>query len=231
MSVKTILVAHRSAEVRDRFAAAFADARHTFVMAATEAAARRAASDAEAAVDLSLVDLGLAEPEDPLELVRALATTADGRERPVVVFSGSIASAQQAKALAHARVAGFMNDHANAVQILPALARYLFPDNFNRRSTDRIPVEVPIALRAGDMIAGAVTVNVSKGGVAIRTINPVPVSSVLGLSFKLPGTADEIEATGRVAWTDRDLLMGVQFESIPESAERAIAALTAWVTS
>jgi hypothetical protein len=76
-----------------------------------------------------------------------------------------------------------------------------------------------------------VTVNVSKGGVAIRTINPVPVSSVLGLSFKLPGTADEIEATGRVAWTDRDLLMGVQFESIPESAERAIAALTAWVTS
>lgn len=231
MSVKTILVAHRSAQVRDRFAAAFADARHTFVMAATGAAARRAAHDQDVPVDLSLIDLGLSDQEDALDLVRALAATPDGSERPVVVFSGSIGSARQAQALALARVAGFINDHAPAAQILPALAPYLFPDNFNRRSTDRIPVEVPIALRAGDMIAGAVTVNVSKGGVAIRTINPVPVSSVLGLSFKLPGQPDEIEATGRVAWTDRDLLMGVQFESIPESAAHAIAALTAWVTS
>ena len=230
MSVKTILVAHRSAAVRDRFAAAFADAQHAFVTATNESSARQAASEDGRPIHLSLIDLGLAEDGEGLQLVRALAETPDGGVRPVVVFSGSVGSARQAQALATAHVAGYVNEHASTAQILPALAPHLFPDNFNRRSNDRIPVEVPVALRAGDMVAGAVTVNVSRGGLAIRTINPIPVSSVLGLSFKLPGSTEEIEATGRVAWTDQQLLMGVQFESIPESAERAIAALTAWVT-
>ena len=40
MSAKTILIAHRSAAVRERFAAALADGRHAFVAADTETAAR-----------------------------------------------------------------------------------------------------------------------------------------------------------------------------------------------
>ena len=72
-------------------------------------------------------------------------------------------------------------------QILPALAPHLFPDNFNRRASARRPLEMPIALRAGDVVAGAVTVNVGRGGVAIRTMQPLAEASVVDLTFRLPG--------------------------------------------
>ena len=227
MSVKTILVAHQSAVVRDRFAAAFADARHGFVIAGDEPAARRAAAEPTRPVDLCLVDLGMASDEDGLALVRVLGRAPDGGGRPVLVFAGSVVSARQAQALAGAPIAGYVNEHASTAQILPALAPHLFPDNFNRRSSRRFPVEVPIALRAGEAVAGAMTVNVSKGGVAIRTLSPMPLASLVGLTFRLPGTSLDLEATGRVAWSDRELLVGLQFESLSTIAEQAIDALSA----
>ena len=46
MSAKTILIAHRQGTVRDRFAAALADARHAFVTADTEGAAKEAVAKA-----------------------------------------------------------------------------------------------------------------------------------------------------------------------------------------
>ena len=60
MSVKTILVAHRSAAVRDRFAAALAEARHASVMAGTAAALAAVTHESPAAsIDLAIVDLAL----------------------------------------------------------------------------------------------------------------------------------------------------------------------------
>ena len=59
MSVKTILVAHRTAAIRDRFAAALADARHRYVLAATDGEARHAVADSAEPVSLVLLDLGL----------------------------------------------------------------------------------------------------------------------------------------------------------------------------
>jgi CheY-like chemotaxis protein len=226
MSVKTILVAHRLAAVRDRFAAAFADARHGYVMADTAAGAVQAATRPDEAIHLVVVDLGLDEAGDGLDLARALAAGADGQARPVIVFSGSVRSADHVRQLAAANIAGYLNEHASTAQILPALAPHLFPDNFNRRSAPRLPVEVPVAVRAGETVAGAVTLNVSRGGVALRTMSPMEVATILGLSFRLPGTTTEIEATGRVAWTDRNRLVGVQFDTLSESAENAIGDLT-----
>ena len=60
MSVKTILVAHRFTTIRERFAAALADARHAYVMAESGEAALSAAADRSKPVSLALVDLGLA---------------------------------------------------------------------------------------------------------------------------------------------------------------------------
>jgi len=55
-SAKTILIAHRLPGVRDRFAAALADARHAFVTADNEAGARRAAANHEVPISLALVE-------------------------------------------------------------------------------------------------------------------------------------------------------------------------------
>ncbi|MGE5835809.1 MAG: PilZ domain-containing protein [Acidobacteriota bacterium] len=221
MSVKTILVAHRLAAVRQRFAAALADARHAYVMADSSAAALDAATDRTRPVSLALVDLGLAQ--DGAGFVRALRD-ASGRPVPVVIFSGTIGSAAQVAQLSAMNIAGYINEHAATTQILPALAPHLFPDSFNRRASPRIALGVPVSYRAGQTIAGAVTLDVGKGGLAIRTMNPFPPGTAIQVKFRLPGAHADIDAVGRVAWSDRKVGMGVQFDRISAADQDAVDA-------
>jgi len=210
MSTKTILIAHRSAAVRDRFAAALADARHAFVSVGSEAEARAAAQAPASPINLVLVDLALAE--DGAAFVRDVRQRPD-RLVPVVVFSGSLPSAALVPALAAMNVS-YINEHASTPQILPALAPHLFPDNFNRRASLRIALGVPVSYQAGQTISGAVTLDVSKGGIAIRTMNPLSKGTSVLVKFRLPGTPSEIAAQGHIAWSDRKTGMGVQFEKV-----------------
>jgi uncharacterized protein (TIGR02266 family) len=215
MSTKTVLVAHRAGHVRDRFAAALADAHHRYVLAGTAPAALQAAA-AEHGISLALVDLGL--QEDGVALVRALRRP---HAVPVVVFSGSIASAAVLPQLAQSGVVGYVNDHAATPQILPALAPHLFPDSFNRRTSVRVALGVPVSYRTGRSPVGAVTLNVAKGGIAIRTMNPATRGAPIHVKFRLPGVVTEIEASGHVAWSDGKVGMGVQFDRI-SAAHQAV---------
>jgi hypothetical protein len=217
MSAKTILIAHRIAPVRDRFAVALADARHEFVMAENEAAAR-AAVDGGLPLSLALVDLGLSA--HPIELVRHIRG-AGPLPRPVAVFAGSVGSAADVPTLAALNVA-FINEHASTPLILPALAPLLFPDSFNRRTSARRAVGVPVTYRSGDTLAGAITLDIGKGGLGIRTINPLAKGIAVHVRFRLPGGGGEIDASGRVAWSDRKVGMGVQFDNVSAAHQRAI---------
>jgi uncharacterized protein (TIGR02266 family) len=219
MSTKTILIAHRTAAVRDRFAAALADARHAFVLADSASTARALVADAEAPVSLALVDLGL--DEDGAGFVRSLREAA-GRSLPVVVFAGTVSAASDVPALLAIGITAYVNEHAATPQILPALAPHLFPDSFNRRTSPRISLGVPVSYRAGATIAGAVTLDIGKGGVGIRTINPLPSGTFVQIKFRLPGAAVDVEASGRVTWGDRKVGMGVQFERISTTDQAAV---------
>ena len=221
MRDKTILIAHRQAAVRDRFAAALADARHAYVTVESEQAARLAAADSSRPVSLALLDLGLSP--DGAAFVRALRHAA-GRAVPVVVFAGTVGSADQVRALLALNVAGYVNEHAATPQILPSLAPHLFPDNFNRRASPRVALGIPISYRTGQTIAGALTLNIGKGGVAIRTLSPLAVETRIDLKFRLPGHSGDIAASGRVAWSDRKVGMGVQFERLDEGDQTIIEA-------
>ena len=221
MRDKTILIAHRHAAVRDRFAAALADARHAYVTADTEQAARVAAADSSRPVSLALVDLGLSA--EGSSFVRALRQAA-GRPLPVVVFAGSVGAASQVQALLALNVAGYVNEHAATPQILPSLAPHLFPDNFNRRTSPRVVLGVPVSYRSGQTIAGALTLNIGRGGLAIRTLTPLAPETRLEVKFRLPGTSSEITAGGRVAWSDRKTGMGIQFERLGEDDQASIDA-------
>jgi uncharacterized protein (TIGR02266 family) len=221
MSVKTILVAHRDTAVRDRFVSALAEARHESVTADTAAALRAAVASETAPVDLALVDLSLAEA--PMDLV---ADVRRGSRRlvPVVVFAGSVSSADDIQALTALGVTAYMNEYATSAQILPALAPHLFPDNFNRRAAPRVAVAVPVSFQAGGTIAGARTQDIGRGGVAIRTMDPLPLGTQIELTFRLPGSTKDIAASGRVAWSDRRVGMGVQFEKLTAEAQQFLNA-------
>jgi uncharacterized protein (TIGR02266 family) len=218
MSAKTILIAHRDGAVRDRFAAALADARHDYITADSAAAAEKAVADGSRPVNLVLVDLGLAE--DGVALVRALRRRR-GQPLPVVVFSGSVMQAGQVPPLSAMNV-GYVNEHATTPQILPALAPHLFPDNFNRRASARIALGVPVTYQAGQTIAGAVTLDVGRGGLAIRTMSPLPKGTAVQIRFRLPGGSGDIDVAARVAWSNRKTGMGVQFEQVSANDQRII---------
>jgi uncharacterized protein (TIGR02266 family) len=220
MQDKIILIAHRDATVRERFASALADARHTFVTASTAETANAAVRDTVQPISLAVVDIGLTE--DGIGWIRGLRGDLTW---PVLVFAGTVRSVADARALLAIPVAGYINEHAPAAQILPALAPYLFPASFDRRLTPRVPLGVPVSYKAGQTIATAVTLNLGRGGLAVRTLNPLSPGLLVELRFRLPGKA-EIEVRGRVVWSDRKAGMGVQFERVSPADQRAIDALT-----
>ena len=163
-------------------------------------------------IDLIVLDLRL--PHAPgVELVRSIRKLDDGR-LPMLIFSGTIASADEVRELAALGVAGYVNEYSAVQHILPSLAPHLFPDNFNRRSSPRVVLGIPIQYRFGNTIAAALTLNLSHGGIAIRTTSPLDSGAKIKVRFRMPGSKTRHRRRGRVAWSDRRVGMGIQFENV-----------------
>src|SRR4051794_6259765 len=133
VTTKTVVIADDTAFVRDRFRTAVENAGHKAIVvkSAAELLARvRADLDH---INLIVVDLRL--PHAPgVDLVRAIRKLDDGR-LPVLIFSGTIAIADELRELAALGLAGHVNEHSAEHHILPPLAPHLLPDNFNRRNS------------------------------------------------------------------------------------------------
>jgi len=220
-AVKTVLVADDTAFVRDRFQAALESAGHRAVVVRTGPELMARMKDASRSVDLVLLDLRLPQGRG-VELLRTMRRL-DRRQPPVVVFSGTIASALEVRELSTLGVAGYVNEYTSVQHIVPSLAPHLFPENFSRRSSPRVVLGIPVSYRFGNTIAAALTLNVSRGGVAIRTTSPLDPGTAIKLRFRLPARGTDIDCEARIAWVDRRLGMGAQFTSISESDQASIA--------
>jgi uncharacterized protein (TIGR02266 family) len=216
---KTVIVADDTAFVRDRFATALLSAGHSAltVKSAAELLARVRA-DLER-IDLIVLDLRLPHAGG-VDLVRSIRKLDAGR-LPILVFSGTIATADEVRELAALGVAGYVNEYSAVQHILPSLAPHLFPDNFNRRGSPRVVLGIPIQYRFGNTIAAALTLNLSRGGIAIRTTSPLDGGLKIKVRFRMPGSKRDIDAEGRVAWSDRRVGMGIQFEKV-DSANQGV---------
>lgn len=220
VATKTIVVADDTAFVRDRFRAAIEGAGHKAVVvkSAAELLARVRADLAQ--IDLIVLDLRL--PHQPgVELVRAIRKLDDSR-LPLLIFSGTIASADEVRELAALAVAGYVNEYSAVQHILPSLAPHLFPDNFNRRGSPRVVLGIPIQYRYGNTIAAALTLNLSHGGIAIRSTSPLENGSRIKVRFRMPGSKRDIDAEGRVVWSDRRVGMGIQFDQVDPANQTII---------
>src|SRR5882724_11195407 len=209
VTAKTVVVADDTAFVRDRFRTALENAGHkaVAVKSAAELLARVRA-------DLERIDLIV------LDLVRSIRKLDDGR-LPILIFSGTIANADEVRELAALGVAGYVNEYSAVQHILPSLAPHLFPDNFNRRGSPRVVLGIPIQYRFGNTIAAALTLNLSHGGIAIRTTSPLDNGAKIKVRFRMPGSKKDIDAEGHVARSDRRVGMGIQLE-IVDPANQAI---------
>jgi len=217
---KTVLIADDTPFVRERFKAAIEHAGHRAytVKSAAELLARVRADLPD--IDLVVVDLRLPHAGG-VDLVRSIRKL-DGGRLPIMVFSGTIGGASEVRELAGLGIAGYVNEYSASQQILPSLAPHLFPDNFNRRTSPRVSLGIPVAYRFGNTIAAAVTLNLSRGGLAIRTMSPLDSSTRARVRFRLPNTKRDVDADARVAWSDRRVGMGMQFERIDAADQSAV---------
>jgi uncharacterized protein (TIGR02266 family) len=220
VSSKTVIVADDTAFVRDRFRTALEAAGHKAVVVKSAAELlARVRADLEQ-IDLIVLDLRL--PHAPgVDLVRSIRKLDDGR-LPILIFSGTIVNAEEVRQLAALGVAGYVNEYSAVQHILPSLAPHLFPDNFNRRGSPRVVLGIPIQYRFGNTIAAALTLNLSHGGIAIRTTSPLDTGSTIKVRFRMPGSKRDVDAEGHVAWNDRRLGMGIQFDTVDPANQTII---------
>ena len=219
-TTKTVLVADDAAFVRDRFKAAIEGAGHRALTVRNAAELlTRVRADLEQ-LDLLVIDLKL-PPQAGVAVVREIRTLDEGK-LPILVFSGTITSADEVRELAALRVAGYINEYSAVQHILPSLAPHLFPESFTRRSSPRVALGIPIAYRFGNTIAAALALNLSRGGIAIRTTSPLEPEAQARLRFRLPGSRTDIDADAVVRWTDSKVGMGLEFDRVDPTVKAVI---------
>jgi len=87
------------------------------------------------------------------------------------------------------------------------------------RVFDRIPLSLEVEYRTAGAFLVAYTSNLSKGGLFIETERPVPVGTVLMLSFTIP-SGERLQVRAVVAWLrpqpseGKPAGMGVEFEGL-----------------
>ncbi len=191
LATRTVVVADDTAFVRDRFKGALERAGHRAITVSTgnELIARVKAD--LATIDLVVVDLRLPHGNG-VNLVRALRNI-DPQKPPIVVFSGTIASATEVRELGALNVGGFVNEYTSLQHILPSLAPHLFP-----------------------------ALNISRGGVAVRTTNPLERGITVKVRFRMPMGKKDIDVESKVSWTDRRVGMGLEFVGLADEDRNAI---------
>ena len=220
VEAKTIVIADDTAFVRDRFKGALQSAGHRPTTVANAGELLTQLRSLKGQVDLVLLDLRLPQAQG-VSVVRSIRAI-EGFKAPIVVFSGTIANADEVRDLSTLGVAGYINEYSAVQHIVPALAPHLFPDQHNRRSGPRVVLGIPVAYRLGNTIAAALTLNISHGGLAIRTTNPLETATIVKVRFRLPGAAKDVDAEGRIAWADRRTGMGLQFTKVAPADQAAI---------
>ncbi|MEO8677939.1 MAG: PilZ domain-containing protein [Vicinamibacterales bacterium] len=219
-SRKTVLVASDTPFVRERFKTALDAAGHRAVVvkSVAELLGRVRADLAE--LDLIVLDLRMPHATG-VDLVRSVRKL-DSGHLPILVFSGSVSSAEEVGELAALGVGGYLNEYSAVEHILPSIKPHLFPDDFNRRDGPRVVMGIPVSYSSSGKIAAALSLNLSHGGLAIRTTAPLPRESTLRLRFHLPGSKKELGAEAVVCWSSEKAGMGLRFTSVKPADQKLI---------
>jgi DNA-binding response OmpR family regulator len=86
---------------------------------------------------------------------------------------------------------------------------------FRQRRHRRISVQIPVYVSFGDTVDRlATTLNVSEGGMALRSESPIDADEPVRLKFQLPGSSHTVLLRGEIAWSDPQGFAGVRFVSI-----------------
>lgn len=104
-----------------------------------------------------------------------------------------------------------------------------------QRDTPRIAVKFRVAVAEGTPEKELTCINLSEGGLYLRTHEPMPENTVLHLSFALPRSTETLSAAGEVVRTallstemEAEPGMGLRFVDLPEEVLLQIRNFVQW---
>jgi len=107
-----------------------------------------------------------------------------------------------------------------AVRTLSA-ARNMIVDG--RLRYHRAGLEIPVSLKhKGQRSQAAELINLSQGGMQIRTASSFDAARPLHISFDLPGARSALKAQAEVVWQDQRGNVGVRFVKVPQPQQRTL---------
>ena len=107
-----------------------------------------------------------------------------------------------------------------AVRTLSA-ARTMILDG--RLRYHRAGLDVPVSLSCkGEKSMDACLINLSQGGMQIRTNDPVTTAKTLQVAFELPGARAGLKAKAEIAWQDKRGNMGIRFVKLAPQQQRTL---------
>jgi len=169
---------------------------------------------------LIVLDLRLAHAS-AIDLVTRIRKLDDGR-LPILVFSGGVKNVDEVRQLAALGIAGYLNEYIAAEHLLPSIAPHLFPGTFHKREHPRVVMGIPVSYRIGKTITAALAMDLSSGGMSIRTKNPPVRGTVLKVKFALPGAKRELDAEAVVCWSVQKAGIGMQFTKVKPADQQSI---------
>jgi len=216
---KTVLVAADTPFVRDRYKAALDAAGHRSMI--VKSVAQLFVHVRADLADLDLIVLDLRMPHSSgVDLVRRIRKLDEGH-LPILVFSGTVASVDEVRELAALGVSGYVNEYSAVDHILPSLAPHLHPETFSKRESPRVVTGLAVSFRLGKQITAALSMDLSRGGIAIRTATP-PRGTTLKVRFALPGSKKDMHTEGIVCWSVPKQGMGIMFTVVKPADQQAI---------
>lgn len=221
-AARTVLVADETAFVRDRFRSALSGAGHRVLVAGSRAELLSCLESAGTTIDLLVLDVHLSS-SGAASLVKQIRRALP-HQPPIIAFSGTVGSQAVVQELAALDVTTFLNEYTSENNIVRALQSFLGGNAAYRRGSPRVATSVPVSYRHGHSIGTAVTLNVGRGGAAIRSTNPLPTGTSVRVRLRLPAPCGEIDAEARVVWSDPRTGMGLQFTRVTAAQQAALDA-------
>lgn len=121
---------------------------------------------------------------------------------------------------------GAVRPRTEAPLALADLGRALLADNRLGRVFVRYAINLPVELRYGGRVFNCQSIDVSRGGMMLRSDQMPPVGTEVGVALKLPGVPVPVEVSGRVTrvdlptgGTERRAGLGVEFERFAAGSE------------
>ncbi len=127
------------------------------------------------------------------------AIAADGPARPFLIFTGLALTPGEVEELKRHGLMGIVTGESAPEEVYFTVANALFYDKMIRRN-HRAPVSLQVGLSMGSRRMSAVSSLLSRDGMFIVTLHPLPVASVCELSFKLPGARKRMRTRARVLY-------------------------------